>query len=283
MRLLVVGASGLVGGAVVRAARARGDEVVGVARAVSGDATFALDLCDGEAVARSFASLVPDVVVIASAWPYVDGCEADPVQSARENVDTVDHVVAAADPASRIVFFSTDHVFDGARPSYVESDVPHPLSVYARHKLEGEAKLVARGRSLVVRTAWVFGPESRRKNFVYQVARAAKAGETLRVPIRQAGCPTFSEWLADETLASLSEGVEGVLHLTGNLPFTKAEWAHAITESLGLPAIRVDEVSPAEAGQVAPRPERVVLASERRTLTPPDPREVLGEHRAEFL
>ncbi len=79
--------------------------------------------------------------------------------------------------------------------------------MYARHKLEVETKLLARGHTLIVRAAWVFGPESRRKNFVYQVARASKAGETLRVPEGQAGCPTFSEWLADETLASVRDGV----------------------------------------------------------------------------
>jgi len=282
MRLLVVGASGLVGGAVARAARARGYDVIGVARSPSGEATFALDLTDESAVARSLASLVPEVVVIASAWPYVDGCEADPARSARENVATVDHVIAAADAATRIVFFSTDHVFDGTKPRYVESDEPHPLSVYARHKLEAETKLVARGRALIVRTAWVFGPESRRKNFVYQVARAAKSGETLRVPARQAGCPTFSEWLADETLDSLTDDVEGVIHATGDQPFTKAEWARAIADALGLPPVHVEEVSPADAGQVAPRPERVALASERRATLPPDPRDVLRERRAEF-
>ncbi len=115
MRLLVVGASGLVGGAITRAARTRGDDVVGAARSPSGEATLALDLADDGAVARSLASLAPEAVVIASAWPYVDGCESDPARSARENVGTVDNVIESADASTRIVFFSTDHVFSTER------------------------------------------------------------------------------------------------------------------------------------------------------------------------
>lgn len=276
-RWLVAGASGLVGGEMVRALRASGRYVRGAARSILGEATVAVDLADRDGVARLVATEAPSVVVIASAWPYVDGCELDPARSHHHNVETVENVVRAlGDTNVRIVFYSTDHVFDGRKPgAYVEDDDVTPLSVYAKHKREVEEVLLARGRSLIVRTAWVFGEELRQKNFVYRVAGVARAGETLKVPSGQSGCPTWAGWLAETTRSLVESSVEGVVHATGTEEFTKAEWATVIAKTLGLPKLDVVEMTPAEAGQVAPRPDRVVLESTRHGFRHPDVRSVL--------
>ncbi len=276
MKLLVVGASGLVGAELVRRARARGVDVVGAARSLSGEATLAIDLADRGSIARGLAETSPTHVVVGSAWPYVDGCEMDPERSHRDNVETVTNLVAEAGGGARIVFYSTDHVFDGAKAApYVESDAVNPMSVYARHKREVEEILLARGSALVARTAWVFGEELRKKNFVYRVLDAAAKGELLRVPVGQAGCPTWTGWLTEATLTLLERGLEGIVHLTGHEPFTKGEWARAIAEELGLGPLRVEEMGWKESGQVAPRPDRVVLASERHELVQPEVRGLL--------
>src|SRR5207248_1223616 len=106
----------------------------------------------------------PTHVAIASAWPHVDGCEVDPARSRRENVETVENLLSELPGETPVVFYSTDAVFDGeSRGAYVESSPVSPRSVYARHKREIEELLLARGRALVARTAWVFGEEIRRK------------------------------------------------------------------------------------------------------------------------
>jgi dTDP-4-dehydrorhamnose reductase len=274
---LVVGASGLVGGELTRRLASSGREVTGTARGIVREATRVLDLGDRAEIERTLHHVRPDVIVIASAWPHVDGCEADPERSHRENVETVQNLVAAlAESKAKIVFYSTDHVFDGSKGAeYVESDAVNPPSVYARHKCAVEEILLARGRSLVLRTAWVFGQETRRKNFVYRVISAARAGETLRVPIGQAGRPTWSGWLTDATMAFVEDDLVGIVHATGGKTFTKAEWARAIAEALGLPALHVEEVDWKAAGQVAPRPVSVELRSERHARVHPDPLDVL--------
>jgi dTDP-4-dehydrorhamnose reductase len=281
-RLLVVGASGLVGAELVRRARALGIAVHGVARHARGEATSVLDLGDRAALEHTLAAVAPDVVAVCSAYPHVDGCEADPARSQRENVDTVAGLVAATRGAAvRLVFYSTDHVFDGRRECYVERDPVAPRSVYARDKRRAEELLLGRGRALVVRTAWVFGPELGRKNFMYQVIDAAQARRPLRVPAGQAGCPTFSGWLAESTLAVLADGLEGVVHLAGGECLTKVEWARVLQHALGLPDAEVEEVGWREAGQVAPRPERVRLASERHTRAQPALTTILATLRGE--
>jgi len=289
-RYLVVGASGLVGGEFVRRARARGHEVVGTARRVFGEASSALDLEDRAAVAHAAAEVAPDVVVVCSAWPYVDGCEQDPARSHRENVATVQNLAdALAAPregrTARIVFYSTDHVFDGTKPgaTYVESDPVRPPSVYARHKREAEEVLLARGNALIVRTAWVFGAELRKKNFVYRVIDLSRSGGFLKVPRGQAGCPTWSGWLCESTLTLLERGETGVVHLTGARAFTKAEWARTIVQCLELPPLRIEEMDAAASGQVAPRPDRVGLASERHELAQGPVDEILRAERMHLL
>jgi dTDP-4-dehydrorhamnose reductase len=278
MKLAVIGASGLVGAELVRRARAQNIATAGAARTVRGEATTAVDLSDRKSLAAFFENESPTHIAVAAAWPYVDGCEKDPARSHRENVETIENVIAEAGSKIKIVFFSTDHVFDGKKAtSYVESDATNPLSVYAKHKLEVEQLLGARGNSLVVRTAWVFGEELGKKNFVYRVAAAARAGELLKVPEKQSGCPTWTGWLTETTLSLLNDDANGIVHVTGNQAFSKRDWAIEIADALSLAGLRVEEASWTESGQIAPRPAHVALKSERHTYVQPPVRGLLAE------
>jgi dTDP-4-dehydrorhamnose reductase len=282
--LLVVGASGLVGSELATRARSRGWKVEGAARRVQRQATRALDLGDRDQLERALVEVNPAALAICSAWPHVDGCEIDPARSERENVGTVRNAVEATrGSAVRLIYFSTDHVFDGARAgAYLESDQVRPPSVYARHKRAAEELLLERGGALICRTSYVFGVEAQRKSFVYRVVDAHRTGEPLKVPERQGGCPTWSRWLADSTLSLLEEGINGVVHLTSGRFLSKADWARLIAARLGL-TVELRELPWKEAGQVAPRPERVVLASERHTLSHPVLEEVLENERSGII
>ncbi|MDP1822157.1 MAG: sugar nucleotide-binding protein [Archangium sp.] len=280
-RLLVVGASGLVGSEVVRAASAWSTH--GVARHVGGLATEAMDLLDVPAIEQVVTRVNPDAVVIASAWPWVDGCEQDPARSERENVQTVKNLLQVLGPAVRVVFFSTEHVFDGLSPAYDEAAPTHPLSVYAKHKRDVEDLLLRRGRCLVARTSYVFGAEARRKNFMYRVIDASEQRTPLKVPSAQAGMPTWSRWLATSALDLLGRGFEGLAHLTGPDVLTKAEWARLLATGLSLPNVEIVEVPWQDSGQIAPRPERVRLLSTRHELHHPPLLELLTRERAALL
>jgi dTDP-4-dehydrorhamnose reductase len=257
-RALVVGASGLVGSFVHQFCEAAG-ATLGVARSVFGRATQAVDLNDPAPLKLLAEQHRPDIVYVCSAWPHVDGCERDPSRSFRENVQTVINLIDAVPTSTRVVFFSTDHVFDGTRSAY-EVDAPRsPLSVYARHKADVETALLQRGNALVIRTSYVFGPELRKKNFVYRVIESCQRQTTLSVPALQGGMPTSAPWLAQTAVQLASTGTTGVVHLVGPEWLTKHDWAQRIATSLQLPSLKCIETTAAEAGQVAPRPNRVFL------------------------
>jgi dTDP-4-dehydrorhamnose reductase len=279
-RLLVVGASGLVGTEVMRAA---GEGAYGVARAVGGLAVEAMDLLDPKAIEGVVTKVNPGAVVVASAWPWVDGCEQDPARSQRENVQTVKNLIQVLGVQARIIFFSTEHVFDGVAPAYDEHAPTHPLSVYARHKREVEELLLTRGHALIARTSYVFGAEVRRKNFMYRVIDASEQRTPLKVPSAQAGIPTWSKWLASSALTLSSRGTDGLVHLTGPEVLTKAEWAGLIARGLALPNVEIVEVPWQESGQIAPRPERVRLLNTKHELHHPPLLELLTREHESLL
>jgi len=281
VKLLVVGASGLVGTEVMHAAS--GHAVLGVARSVSGLATRAMDLLDLSAIEHEVSAFQPDAVVVASAWPWVDGCEQDPARSERENVQTVKNLVQVLGHTARVVFFSTEHVFDGKAEAYDEHAPTSPLSVYAKHKRAVEELLLERGHALIARTSYVFGAEARRKNFMYRVIDASETRTPLKVPTAQAGLPTWSRWLAESTLTLLGRGTEGVVHLTGPELLTKGEWARLVATGLALPNVEIVEVPWQESGQIAPRPQRVRLLSTKHELHHPPLLDLLTAERAALL
>lgn len=163
MRVLVTGASGLLGRAVVAAAEARGDEVVGVAYSRAHGALRKLDLCDADAVRALLADVQPDAVIHTAAERRPDAMEAHPDEARRLNVDVPSQLVAACatlERPARLVHLSTDYVFDGAHPPYRPDDAPHPLNAYGQSKLDAEKAIAAAsqpGQATCVRVPVLYG------------------------------------------------------------------------------------------------------------------------------
>ena len=196
-----------------------------------------------------------DLVLHAAAWTDVDGAEQDPQEAAAANVGGTQH---AAEIGAPLVAFSTDYVFDGRkRTPYVESDSPHPLGVYGRTKLSGEA--AAGEGAWIVRSSWLFGPTGR--NFVRTMLELGAARDEVAVVDDQRGCPTFVSHLA-VAVRELVELPAGVWHLAADGDCTWADFAEAIFEEAGLDC-RVRRITTAELGRPAPRPAYSVLRSER--------------------
>ena len=162
----------------------------------------AFDFDQPETIDQVFHAAEPTLVVNAAAWTAVDAAEAEPDAALRANRDGPARLAALCAAAGvPLIHISTDYVFDGAKGApYVETDPTSPTGVYGRTKLAGEeAVLAAGGRSVILRTSWVYAAAG--KNFVRTMLGAAQKTSTLRVVADQQGCPTNAGDLADAILA----------------------------------------------------------------------------------
>lgn len=264
MPIHVVGAGGMLGQAVMRAA---GAGAVGFTHAE-------LDVTDAAAVRDALGGA--DAVINCAAYTDVDGAEAETATAHAVNADGAANVAgAAATAGARAIYVSTDYVFDGAKPApYLESDPTGPVQEYGHSKLAGEeATLAASGDHLVVRTSWLFGAGGR--NFVATMQRLAEERREIRVVDDQTGCPTFTGHLAG-ALCELAAGEHtGVLHVAAAGSCSWFEFARAILEGADAdvqPCATEDFPRPAR------RPANSVLASERGAPELPHWREGLGAY-----
>lgn len=205
----------------------------------------------------------PDVVIHAGAHTDVDGAERDPGLAMAINADGTERVArAAAQIGARLIYISTDYVFDGrgTRP-YVETDQTNPVSAYGVSKCAGEERALANcDNTLVVRTAWLYGLHG--KNFVKTMLHLAAERPTLKVVADQEGCPTFAEDLARLIAQLVTHPVRGILHVTNEGHCSWYEFATEIMRRSGHD-VPVEPIGTADMPRPAKRPAYSVLSIER--------------------
>lgn len=275
MKVLVTGAAGMLGREVTAACHARNNDVVALAHA-------ALEITDSAAVDRAMSHYRPDAVVNCAAFTDVDGAEDDEPGAMRINDEGAALLAAAAASiGAKVVYPSSDYVFDGSRREpYVESSFPSPLSAYGRSKLAGETSVaVTNSRHFIVRSSWLFGIGG--KNFVETMLRLGAEQSEVLVVSDQVGCPTYTRHLG-EALAELIEGEEfGIHHIAGGGSCSWYEFAQEIFDQANVEC-RVMAGTTELLARKAPRPPYSALGSERGDpITLPHWREGLAAYLAE--
>jgi dTDP-4-dehydrorhamnose reductase len=256
MKILIAGAHGMLGTDLMEKMRP-GHEVQGLGRGE-------LDIRDADQCMRRVEGFRPDIVINAAAMTNVDGCELNVEEAFLVNSRGTENLAAAAAAFnSRLVYYSTDYVFDGKKAEpYRESDTPNPQSVYGRSKFQGEEKARAMVPDhLILRTSWLFGCNG--KNFIRTIVSAAREGEPLRVVNDQKGSPSFTRDLAAHTRAMLERGCRGTYHVTNRGSCSWYELAKTAVQWAGVKDASIVPVTTPEFPRPARRPANSVLANER--------------------
>ncbi len=234
-KALVFGSRGQLGIEVTRSLKRDGWEVVSFDRHTA-------DVRQADVVHSFVGSESPELVVNCAAYNMVDRAEAEPAAAYYANALAVRNLATACrKTGARLVHFSSDYVFDGAKGQpYTEADPPHPRSAYGVSKLSGEHYAFAYlDTALVIRTCGVYGPEgihTAHGNFVETMLRNAHAGRQLRVVTDTIATPTYAPALAEKAIALAGDKRAGLYHAGGGQPISWFHFASEIFDVCQLPA-----------------------------------------------
>jgi dTDP-4-dehydrorhamnose reductase len=251
MNVTIFGASGLLGTALMR--EWKGDEV-------SGLSIEDVDIRDTAKVGALVAKEQPEWIVLAAAYTDVDGCESNRELAFSVNRDGAVNVAEVAKRVgAKLLFLSSDYVFDGTKTSpYEIDDARNAESVYGQSKAEAEVRLLeVLPKCCILRTAWLFGRGG--KCFPDTILKLAASRPALDVVSDQRGCPTYNVDLARAIIQLCRSGASGIVHVTNAGQCSWFEFAREIVKRAGLAA----QVRPASTGQLArpaPRPAYSVLS-----------------------
>jgi dTDP-4-dehydrorhamnose reductase len=253
MRITIFGATGLLGKALMR--EWRDDQVTGFGSADG-------DIRDAEQVLRLVERSRPDWIVLAAAYTDVDGCETNRDLAVNVNCrGAVNVSQAAKQQGARLLFLSTDYVFDGTKTTpYTADDPRSPRSVYGQSKAEAEVQL---GQILpqccIARTSWLFGTGG--KCFPDTILKLAASRQQLDVVGDQRGSPTYSVDLARAVIQLCRQEASGVVHVTNRSECSWYDFAREIIARAGLATI-VQETTSDKSVRPAVRPKYSVLSPE---------------------
>jgi dTDP-4-dehydrorhamnose reductase len=276
-RILIIGARGMLG-----------RDLAALLRSSPGAEVIAWDIeeidirVEEETVAR-IVDLRPEVIFHLAAFTQVDACESEAEKAFAVNAEGTKHVAqGAVGCGARVVFLSTDYVFDGEKKvPYREDDPPHPLNVYGQSKRQGELYLERlAANALIVRTQWLYGKFG--SNFVTAILRQANEKRELHIVTDQTGSPTYTVDLARVLSALAWQELRGVFHVVNSGSCTWYEFGRTILQLAGLSEVRVVPISSAEIHRAARRPSFSVLScqklKERTGLTLRPWREALEDY-----
>jgi len=252
MKVMVFGASGLLGQALMREWSV--DEVIGLNSAD-------VDIRDKTKVREQVEHIHPDWIVLAAAYTNVDGCESNPELAFAVNRDGAVNVAAAAKMAgAQLLFVSSDYVFDGKKSfPYETTDPRNPQSVYGQSKAEAEVRLLELlPECCVARTSWLFGAGG--KCFPDTILKLAASRPGLDVVDDQRGSPTYSIDLAPAIVQLCRKNAQGIVHVTNAGNCTWFDFAREIVDQAGL-RTQVRAVTTQQMPRPATRPAYSVLSS----------------------
>jgi dTDP-4-dehydrorhamnose reductase len=251
MRVTLFGASGLLGQELVK--ELSGEQLTALS---SKDA----DLRDQSRIREVIRDSRPDWILLSAAYTDVDGCESDRDRAFGVNCEGAVHVAQAAGEAgSRLMFLSTDYVFDGTKQSpYEISDARNPASVYGESKARAEERLLKiLPEVCIVRTSWLFGHGG--KCFPATILKLASSRPDVSVVNDQRGSPTFTRDLASALVQLSRASARGIVHVTNSGNCTWYDFALEIVRMSGMRTL-VKPVTTAEFPRPARRPAYSVLS-----------------------
>ncbi|KAJ1755310.1 hypothetical protein LPJ58_001312 [Coemansia sp. RSA 1591] len=271
IKIVVTGASGLLGRAVVKEAEARGHTVIGTAFSRATAKLAKLDLSDASAVSSFLREHKPQAIIHCAAEKRPDVAEQNQAAVEQLNSQVPGRLAREADAlGAYFVYVSTDYVFDGTRPPYKVNDTPNPLNFYGRTKLAGEqAVREASDRAAILRVPVLYGeaetPGESAVNMLVDLVRSSSG----KVDALQPRFPTCTDDVAhvlvdmcEVSVGSAGEVISGVFHFSAKEEMTKYQMCQVFARILKIDDSGLVPITEKPQEPVATRPDNCQLSTE---------------------
>jgi dTDP-4-dehydrorhamnose reductase len=265
MKILVTGASGLLGSKVAELTFSEGHEVYSAfnQHTINHGSPVRMDLTDLDSCRRVFENIRPEAVVHSAALTNVDLCEVEKETAWRINVYGTELIARLCKEFNCfMVFISTDYVFNGERGLYSEEDQPDPINYYGYTKLKAEEAV----RSIlndycIVRTSVIFGskPAAGKINFALWILESLKQKRRINVVVDQINSPTLNTNLAEAILEILDRKLMGLYHIAGATPISRYDFACLLAEEFKLERELIQPTTSDKINWIAKRPKNASL------------------------
>jgi dTDP-4-dehydrorhamnose reductase len=258
VRILITGAGGLLGHALVQQAGDEGYDVCALyhEHEPEGGRAMRVDITDAKAVNECIQREKPSIIINTASVTDVDLCEREPELATRVNGTAAGFLAeACARVKAFLVQISTDYVFDGSKGNYDENDTPAPVNRYALSKLLGERLVANYGDSCIARTSVVYGcGRSYRANFGTWLYDKLSKSERVKVVMDQFASPTLNTNLASMTMELAKRRMQGIVHVAGATRASRYEFATRLAEELHADPNLLAPVNARSSGWIARRP-----------------------------
>jgi dTDP-4-dehydrorhamnose reductase len=268
MKVFIIGASGLVGGNCMKCMRENPNfDVVGSHYMFATNDTEYFDVFHPTETTFDLAAFDPDVIVHTGALTHVDYCETHQDESYKHTVESTEAAMLLANKFNaKLVYISSDYIFDGENGPYAEYDSPNPLSVYGKHKLIAENLVREKcADHLILRITNVYGNEIRGKNFIAFLIKTALSGEKkhLRLPIDQYATPINAADIGKILCRLLIDNKQGIYNLASKEYINRVELAEKVLAHFPDAQVELEGLTTKELGQAAPRPLKGGLKTDK--------------------
>jgi dTDP-4-dehydrorhamnose reductase len=264
--VLITGASGLLGSKIVKAVTNHFRVIPLHNTRPLHTHSLKLDVTKANEVSSLFRKLKPYVVIHTASETNVDKCETEKEHVWKINVEGTQNIaLASSGLGAKLVYISTDYVFDGEKGNYEEKDEPNPINYYGVTKLEGERRVVENCENYaILRTSVLYGWHPWKQNFVTWVINQLKQNKEIAVVQDHYNTPTLADNLAEITIEVVKKDLAGLYHASGSERISRYNFAKQIAKVFSLDAslikpIKMDQLT----AWIAKRPKDSSLNTEK--------------------
>lgn len=260
MKLLITGASGLLGHIIAKLALKRSHRVYSIYKEhpTNLGTPIKLDLTNQSGISKIVTQLKPEAIIHAAAYTDVDGCEINKDLAWKVNAQATKHIAKTSNNISaHLTYVSTDYVFDGEKGFYKEEDQPSPISYYGYTKLKAEDFVKKHSQEwCIARASAIYGwGQTQKLNFATWLIHNLNQGKEVKILTDQYVSPTLNTNLAEMLLEIAERRITGILHTAGATRANRHEFAKKLAKIFDLDTNLIKPTKMNEISWKAKRPK----------------------------